>query len=164
VGGGIFLPSAFSLEAELSRTGTMHSSHTGRHDTGEIATRRDWFLSVGLKKALGQEQFRVEPIAGLVLVGDEGTYQHTFRSVLSTRGYYPLDWVPGVMFGVDFRIGGRRVAFTPGFRVAFTGVPTGTDCIIGFSGEPVCSEDAQRWSFLHPQWTMRPSVALRVDF
>jgi hypothetical protein len=142
----------------------MHSSHQGRHDTGEIATRRDWFLSFGLKRSFGPSRFRIEPIAGAVLVGDEGTYQTTFRSVFSSRGYYPVDWVPGVMFGMDFRIGGRRVAFTPGLRFAFTGVPTGEDCLIGRSGEPDCREDAQRWMFLYPQWTQRPSVALRVDF
>jgi hypothetical protein len=164
VGGGVLLPAQFALEVELSRTGTMHSSHQGRHDTGEIATRRDWFLSFGLKKYFGPSTFRIEPIGGVVLVGDEGTYQTTLRSVFSSRGYYPLDWVPGVMFGVDFRIGGSRVAITPGLRYAFTAVPAGEDCVIAFSGEPLCREDAQRWMFLHPRWTQRPSVALRVDF
>lgn len=164
VGGGVVLPSQLALEAELSRTGTMHSSHRGRHDTGEIGTRRDWFLSLGLKKYFGPSKFRIEPIGGVVLIGDEGTYEHTFRSEFSSRGYYPVDWVPGVMFGVDFRIGGRRLAFTPGLRFTFTGVPTGEDCLINRSGEPDCREDAQRWMFLYPQWTQRPSVALRVNF
>ena len=165
VGGGVLLPSELALEVELSRTGTMHSSHQGRHDTGEFATRRDWFLSLGLKRSFGgASKFRIEPIAGVVLVGDEGTYEHLFRSVFSSRGTYPLDWVPGVMFGVDFRIGGRRLAFTPGIRFAFTGIPTGRDCVIAFSGEPLCREDAERWRYRHPQWTRRPSLALRVDF
>ena len=164
VGGGVVLPSELALEVELSRTGTMHSRHQGRHDTGEVATRRDWFLSLGLKRYVGRSRFRIEPIAGVVLVGDEGTYEHLFRSVFSSRGYYPLDWVPGVMFGLDFRIGGRRVAVTPGLRFAFTGIPTGRDCVIILSGEPLCREDAERWQYKHPQWTQRPSVALRVNF
>jgi len=163
VGGGVLLPSHLALEAELSRTGTMHSSHRGRHDTGEIATRRDWFVSFGLKTLLGPSQFRVEPIAGIVFVGDEGTYEHTLGPS-SSRGYYPLDWVPGVMFGVDFRIGGRRVAFTPGVRFTYSAIPTGEDCVITFSGQPNCRDDAERWRYLYPQWTRRPSVALRVDF
>jgi hypothetical protein len=164
-GGGVFLPSAFSLEVELSRTGTMTSSHTGRHDTGESATRRDWFLSIGLKKHVDlSPTFGVEPIAGLALAGDEGTYEATFRSTFSHRGYYPIDWVTGVMFGADFRIGSGRVAFTPGFRVAFTGVPTGQDCLILPSGGSECRDEAQRWEFRHPRWTLRPAAALRVVF
>jgi hypothetical protein len=165
VGGGVTLPSQWALEAEVSRTGTMHSNHQGRHDVGEMATRRDWFLSVGLKRSFGlSSRVRVEPIGAIVLVGDEGTYESTFRSAFSHRGYYPVDWVPGVMFGVDFRIGGRHVAVIPGIRFAFSGVPTGTDCVITVSGEPYCREEAQRWQYLHPQWTQRPSLALRVDF
>ena len=165
VGGGVVLPSQFSLETELSRTGTMHRSLRGRHDTSEIATRRDWFLSFGLKRYFRlQPTFHIEPIAGIVFVGDEGTYESAPGPRAVSRGYYPLDWVPGVMFGVDFRIGGRHVAFSPGFRFAFAGVPTGEDCFITFSGEPECREGAERWKYLHPQWTRRPSVALRVDF
>jgi len=164
LGGGVLLPSELALEAELSRTGTMSSSHRGRHDTGEIATRRDWFISVGLKKYFGRSNFRIEPIGGVVLVGDEGTYESLFRSEFSYRGYYPVDWVPGVMFGVDLRIGGRRVAFTPGIRFTYSAVPTGEDCVITFSGQPNCREDAERWQYLYPQWTRRPSIALRVDF
>jgi hypothetical protein len=165
VGGGVALPSRLAIEAEVSRTGTMHSSHTGRHDTSEVATRRDWFLSLGMKRSFGPSAaVRLEPIAGVVLLGDEGTYEATLGSS-GYRGYYPLDWVPGVMFGVDLRIGGRQIAFTPGVRFAFTGVPTGRDCLISNrSGQAECFEDAQRWMFLHPQWTRRPSVAVRVDF
>ena len=165
VGGGVALPSQLAFEVEVSRTGTMHSSHTGRHDTSQTATRRDWFLSLGLKRSFGRSStLRFEPIAGVVFVGDEGTYEAALGPS-SYRGYYPLDWVPGVMFGADLRIGGRRIAFTPGVRFAFTGVPTGQDCLINSrSGQPECSEDAQRWMFLHPRWTRRPSVALRVDF
>ena len=159
------MPSQLGFEIEVSRTGTMHSSHRGRHDTVEVANRRDWFLSLGLKKYFAPSStLRLEPIAGLVLVGDEGTYEAALGSS-GYRGYFPLDWVPGVMFGVDFRIGGRHIAFTPGVRFAFTGIPTGQDCVISNrSGQPECLDDAPRWRFLHPQWTQRPSIALRVDF
>ena len=164
VGGGIALPAELSLEVELSRTGTMHSSHRGRHDTREVGTRRDWFLSFGLKRHYRRSStFRLEPIGGIVLLGDEGTYEASLGSS-SYRGYYPLDWVLGVMVGLDLRVGGSRVAITPGFRLAFTGVPTGRDCFITRSSEADCREGAQRWKYLHPQWTQRPSVALRVAF
>jgi hypothetical protein len=164
-GAGVFLPSAFSLEVEVSRTGTMTSSHTGRHDTGQSATRRDWFVSIGLKKHFGlRSGFGVEPIAGLALAGDEGTYEATFRSAFAYRGYYPVDWVTGVMLGVDFRIGGGRLAFTPGLRFAFTDVPTGEDCLVLPSGGAECRDVAERWQFDHPRWTLRPAAALRVVF
>ena len=168
-GGGVFLPSAFSLEVEVSRTGTMTSSHGGRHYTAQSATRRDWFLSIGLKKHFGRSSpLRVEPIVGLVLVGDEGTYVNTYGSPFGTetryRGYYPIDWVRGVMGGVDFRIGGRRIAFTPGFRFAFTEVPTGEDCLRRPSGDSECRDESERWKYRHPQWTFRPAAALRVVF
>jgi hypothetical protein len=168
-GGGVFLPAGFSLEGELSRTGTMTSSHDGRHYTGQSATRRDWFLSVGLKRHFDlRSTFGVEPIVGLVLVGDQGTYENTHGSAFGTEnrysGYYPIDWVHGVMFGVDFRIGGRRLAFTPGLRFAFTNVPTGQDCVVLSSGGAECRDDAERWKYRHPRWTLRPAAALRVVF
>jgi hypothetical protein len=113
---------------------------------------------------MGQpSSFRLEPIVGFVLVGDEGTYENGLGAS-SYRGYYPLTWVAGVMFGVDCRIGGRRLAFSPGLRFTFAGVPIGEDCLILRSGEPECRHDAERWKYGHPQWTYRPSVALRVDF
>ena len=169
VGGGVFLPSAFSLEVELSRTGTMRSSHTGRHYTGQSATRRDWFVSVGLKKHFDlRSTFGVEPAAALVLVGDEGTYENTHGSPFGTEtrysGYYPIKWVTGIMVGVDFRIGGRRLAVTPGVRFAFADVLTGQDCLVLSSGGTECRDDAERWKYRHPRWTLRPAAALRVVF
>jgi hypothetical protein len=161
VGGGVFMDEHFSLEVELSRTGVMRASQAGRHDTSEVSTRRDWFLSLGLKTHFGPSHFRVEPVAGIALVGDEGTFS-SFSG--ESRGYFPLNWVPGIMAGVDLRIGGRRVAFTPGLRFAFTAVPTGDVCVFGNAGTPLCREDAERWRYFHPRWTRRPSLALRVNF
>jgi hypothetical protein len=162
VGGGVLLAAHFSFEAEVSRTGIMRSSQAGRHNTSEVSSRRDWFLSFGLKAHPRRlSNFRVEPIAGIVLVGDEGTFS-SFSG--DSRGYFPLAWVPGLMFGVDFYIGGRRLAFTPGLRFALTGVPRGAHCAISFSGTPECHEEAERWKWHHPGWTQRPSAALRVNF
>ena len=160
-GGGVFLPSHLSIEVEASRTGEMRSRQAGRHDTSEIGTRRDWFVSFGLKARLPASAVRVEPVAGIVLVGNEGTYS-SFSG--ASRGYFPVAWNPGVMFGVDVRLGGRHFAVVPGIRFTFTGVPVGTDCIIGFSGAPLCTEDQPRWQYYYPRWTQRPSVALGVTF
>jgi hypothetical protein len=162
VGGGVFLTSQLSFEVEASRTGVMRASQRGRHDTSEVSSRRDRFLFFGLKAhPWRSSNFRVEPTAGIVLVGDEGTFS-SFSG--DRRGYFPLAWVPGVMFGMNFRIGGRRLAFIPGLRFAFTGVPRGAECDISFSGTPVCREGAERWQYHHPRWTQRPDVALSVNF
>ena len=163
-GGGIFVSPTLSVEAEVSPTGTMHASQSGRHATSEVSTRRDWIVSLGLKKHLWQAAtVGLEPIAGVVLLGDEGTYVAGLGAS-SSRGYYPLVWVPGVMFGADIRIGRDRVAFIAGLRFAYTAVPTGSDCVMTFSGRPECFGDGQRWQYHHPQWTQRPSAALRVSF
>lgn len=161
VGGGVFLPRRLSVEADVSRTGVMRSRQEGRHNTSEVATRQDWLVSVGLKahfRALSN--FGIEPVAGIVWVGTEGTFS-SFSG--DARGYFPLAWTPGLMFGADLRIGGRRVAVVPGVRFAFTGVPNGERCVIGFSGQPLCDE-GERWDYYHPQWTQRPSVSVRVNF
>jgi hypothetical protein len=127
-----------------------------------VSSRRDWFLSFALKAhPRRRSKFHAEPVAGLVLVGDEGTFS-SFSG--DSRGYFSLDWVPGLVFGVDFHIGGRRLAFTPGLRFAFTGVPTGAQCQVNSSGSPVCQEGVERWEWYHPRWTHRPSAALRVNF
>ena len=160
VGGGVFLSPRLSIEVEASRTGVMRTSQAGRHNTSEVSTRRDWLVFFGLKAHL-PSAVRIEPVAGIALVGNEGTFS-SFSG--ESRGYFPLAWNPGIVFGADFRIGGRHLAFVPGFRFVFTGVPKGTQCFIGFSGEPLCSEEVPRWEFHYPRWTHRPSVALGVHF
>lgn len=159
--GGVFLPRNLSLEADVSRTGVMRSRQEGRHNTSEVATRQDWFVNVGLKAHIRPLSYvGIEPVAGIVLIGTEGTFS-SFSG--DSRGYFPLAWTPGLMFGVDFRIGGRRVAVVPGVRFAFAGVPNGERCLIGYSGQPLCGED-ERWDYYYPQWTQRPSLSLRVNF
>ena len=160
VGGGVFLSPRLSIEVEASRTGVMRARETGRHDTSQASTRRDRFVSFGLKAHL-PSAVHVEPVAGLVLVGNEGTFS-SFSG--DFRGYFPLAWNAGVVFGADFRIGGRHVAFVPGLRFVFTGVPNGTQCIIGFSGQPLCEQREHRWEGLYPRWTQWPSVTLGVNF
>ena len=162
VGGGVFVSPRLSLETEVWRTGVMRSRQSGRHNTSEVGTRQDWFVAAGVKVHVQRFSiFRVEPVAGIVFVGNEGTYS-SFSG--ESRGYYPLAWNPGLMFGVDLRIGGGRIAFVPGVRFAFTGVPKGEDCFIGYSGQPLCRDDQLRWEYLYPKWTQRPSLSVGVTF
>jgi hypothetical protein len=160
VGGGVFLSPRLSIEVDVSRTGVMRAREAGRHDTSEVSTRRDRFVSFGLKAHL-PSAVHVEPVAGIVLVGNEGTFSSLSGDF---RGYFPLAWNPGIVFGADFRIGGRHLAFVPGLRFMFSGVPNGTQCIIGFSGEPLCGQREPRWQGQYPRWTQRPSVTLGVNF
>ena len=160
VGGGVYVSPRLSIEVDASRTGVMHARQAGRSNTSEVSTRRDWFVSFGLKGHL-PSAVHIEPVAGIVLVGNEGTFS-SFSG--ESRGYFSLAWNPGIMFGADFRIGGRRLAFVPGLRFAFTGVPNGERCIISFSGQPLCSEGEPRWEWHYPRWTLLPSLALGVTF
>ena len=74
----------------------MRASQAGRHDTSEVSTRRDWFVSFGLKAHV-PSVVRIEPVAGIVLVGNEGTFS-SFSG--ESSGYFPLAWNPGIVFGV----------------------------------------------------------------
>ena len=73
----------------------MRARQAGRHDTSEVSTRRDWFVSFGLKAHL-PSVVRIEPVAGIVLVANEGTFS-SFSG--ESSGYFPLAWNPGIMFG-----------------------------------------------------------------
>jgi hypothetical protein len=177
VGAGVFVSPRLSIEGELSRTGAMTSEQEGRGFV-EKGERRDWFVSVGLKGhvPLGSA-LTVEPVGGIVFVRGDVTFegfrfqtrfsggQAVTEVVPTGNGYVELDWNPGLMFGVDVRIGGQRLAFVPGVRFAFTGVPDGSTCVIGFAGDPICSESGEPYlPGFYPRWTQRPSVALAVNF
>jgi hypothetical protein len=159
-GGGVFVSPRLSIDIDVSRTGVMHARQAGRHNTSEVSTRRDWFVSFGVKGHL-PFAVHIEPVAGIALVGNEGTFA-SFSG--ESRGYYPLAWNPGIAFGADVRVGGRRLAFVPGFRFVFTGVPNGTTCDIGFTGEPLCRQGEPRWEWHYPRWTQGLSLALGVNF
>jgi hypothetical protein len=146
VGGGVFLSRAISAEFDFARTGVMTSPpQRGRHNTSEIGSRRDAFVSFGVKGhfPLGSS-LRVEPTAGLWLIRGEGsvsTISGGARQSLGPR------WRPGLMFGADLRmISGRHLAFLPGLRLAVSGAPFAT------------------WRHHYPKWTLRPSLAVAVGF
>ena len=178
VGAGVFVSPGLSIEGELSRTGAMASEQEGRGFV-EKGERRDWFVSVGLKGhvKLGSA-LTVEPVGGIVFVRGDVTFegfqfqttrlsggQAVTELVPTGNGYVELDWHPGLMFGVDVRIGGQRLAVVPGVRFAFTGIPDGSTCVIGFRGDAICSESGKPYfPRFYPRWTQRPSVALAVNF
>jgi hypothetical protein len=178
VGGGVFVSPGLSLEGEFSSTGLMKSQQSGRGFM-ESSERRDRFVSVGLKAHLPLlgSVIAVEPIGGLVLVHGRVSYED-FRVqarpsgtgvitelVPSGRGHVDLDWNPGLMFGGDVRIGGQRFAVVAGLRFAFTDVPEGSNCVIGFAGDEICSDREEVYfPGYYPRWTQRPSVSLAVNF
>jgi hypothetical protein len=113
---------------------------------------------------------RIEPTGGVVLIRGKASFETfgtdpRFSGNAPTRGHNDLDWNPGFMLGSDIRIGGERLAILTGVRFMFTGLPTGTRCIIGFAGDQICSEDSEPYSSqYYPIWTQRPSVSLAVSF
>jgi hypothetical protein len=176
-GASVRISRGLSVEGELSRTGTMASEQTGRGFV-ERSEGRNWFVSGGLKGHVPVARVvTLEPVGGIVFVRGRVTFedfrfQTTFPGgqpvtelVPSGSGYVELDWTPGVMFGLDVRIGGPRLAVVPGLRFAFTGIPNGSRCVIGFAGDPICSGSEQQFfDGFYPRWTQRPSVALAISF
>jgi hypothetical protein len=177
VGGGVFVSPGLSLEGEFSTTGLMKSEQSGR-GFRESSERRARFISVGLKAHLPLGSvIAVAPIGGLVLVHGDVPYED-FRVqtrpsgtgvitelVPSGRGHVDLDWNLGLMFGGDVRIGGQRFAVVAGLRFAFTDVPEGSNCVIAFAGDEICSERQEVYfPGYYPRWTQRPSVSLAVNF
>jgi hypothetical protein len=177
VGGGVFVSPRLSIEGDVSGTGVMESTQSGR-GFEESSERRERVVSLGLKHHLPLGSVvRVAPVAGVVLVDGRVSFQGSrfvtrpsgtgfiTERVPTEQGHVDFDWNVGVMFGVDVRIGGERFAIVPGVRLAFTGVPDGSRCVIGFAGDTICSpREKAYFSGYYPRWTERPSVSLAVSF
>jgi hypothetical protein len=176
VGGGVFLSPKMSIEGELSSTGVMKSTQSGR-DFVEVASRRDRFVSLGVKGHVpSRTGVRVEPVGGIVLTlpGDASMDTSQYRPtpsgpqlVSSTIGYADLARHLGFMFGADVRIGGRHLALVPGVRIAYTNVTHGTSYVRGFSGDLINLGDRDMSSIFdggYPKWTQRATLSLNMDF
>ena len=172
----MFLSPKMSIEGELSSTGLMTSMQSGR-DFVEVASRRDRFVSLGVKGHVpSRTGVRVEPVGGVVLTlhedasVDTSQYRPTPSGrelVSSTIGYADLAWHLGFMFGADLRIGGRHLAFVPGVRIAYTNVTHGTSYVRGFSGDLVNLGDRDMSSIFgggYPKWTQRATLSLSMSF
>jgi len=181
IGAGIFVHPRISLEGELSTTGVMRRDEGGRHDLRAVAQRKDRFVSLAVKGHLEvRSAVRVEPLGGLVFVreqasGESFTYRvspdFSSREVSSSSEWNvepEWEWRPGVMFGVDLRIGGRHVAFVPGLRATFATVqPESRICTVSrppYSPDPRCQRGSPFQYDYYPRWTYRPALSLGLSF
>jgi len=182
VGGGVFVSPRVSIEGELSSTGLMKATQSGRYDIDVTSERRDRFVSIGAKWHLPLKRgVRLEPIAGIVVVlpgdvlsqtqyyrlGPTGLDVPNLRRELesSSAGRLARTWNPGLLFGTDLRFGGRRFAFVPGLRFAFTGLPGGSSCTTYDSGYVSCQEVERAYHPGHyPRWTQRLSLSTAITF
>lgn len=169
VGGGVFVTSAIALDVEASSTGWMDSREPSRYGMTFNEHRRDRFLAIAARLALPHDgPVRFEPVAGVVFTFPEAwgqTERYMFwltpQQVLQVdpRQDRRLDTGTGYTVGADLRLGGRRVAVLPSFRLMRTAVSGGR--YDDFS-EP--SDISSIYPGGYPSWTLRGGVALRVDF
>jgi hypothetical protein len=163
VSGGVFVSPRVSIEGELSSTGVMKSTQSGRGFV-QVGERRDRFVSLGVKGHVPlRTAVRVEPVGGMVFIlpGD-------VTLTGSQPGYADLASSLGFMFGADLRIGGRHLAVVPGLRIAYTNVTRGTRYVTAFSGDLISPLGDQDISNIfgggYPKWTQRASLSLGMNF
>ena len=169
IGGGIFVASAMSVEGEFSSTGLMAAREPSRYGMTYNEERRDRFVSLAARFYLPRgARVRVEPVVGMVVTHPEAWSQTEYYMywltpqqfvVKAPRQQHRLDTNVGMTFGCDVRIGGRRAALLPYFRMSDTGVSHGS-----YDGSSPHREIGALYPAGYPKWTLRSGVALRVDF
>ena len=168
VGGGVFLTRVISLEGEWSSTGWMTSTQPSRYEMTFNEERRDRFFSVLARFSLPRgARLRIEPVAGVIVTRPEARSQVDYYDFgapprLRERGprvEHRLDTGVGVTVGCDARIGGRRFALLPYFRLSDTGVDGGR-----YDASSDHREVGAIFPGGYPRWTTRAGAALRVDF
>jgi len=168
VGGGVFVTRHVAIDAEVSSTGWMTAREPSRYGYTYNEERRDRFVTVGARFAWGGGAATVEPVAGVVFTKAEA-YTQADRDLslvspqpgveVGPRIRHDLDTGVGIMAGADVRIGGRRVAVLPTFRIMQTGIGEGR-----FGEDAPSREIGAIYPGGYPGWTLRAGVAIRVDF
>jgi hypothetical protein len=169
VGGGVSVAKSVSIDAELSSTGTMTAREPSRYGMTFNDERRDRFVTIGARLSFPPlAPVRIEPVIGLVLTFphatsqvDTYTYWMTPQQVLvhEPAVEHHLDIGIGPAFGCDARIGSRRIAFVPSFRVFRTRVSNGR-----YDDSSYRSEIGSIYPGGYPDWTIRAGGAVRIDF
>lgn len=147
------------IEGELGSTGTLRAREPSRYGMTFNEERRDLLLSANLRlHARPGRRVDLEPVAGLGVVWHRG----------STQIDYDRPWLPpgpsvehgpridyraatsmSVLAGADLRLGGRRMAAVPSFRVRWA---------------PKSQELDSRYPGGYAQWTVVVGAHARLDF
>jgi hypothetical protein len=169
VGGGIFVTRLISADVEWSSTGWMEAREPSRYGMTFNERRRDRLLSVGGRFHLPRTAaVRIEPVAALVLTFPQATSQTEYDRFWLTPQQaleigpieeHQLSTAVGLSFGCDVRIGGRRAALLPSFRLSRTGAGGGSY----IDGSPNRDITAI-YPGGYPEWTTRVGAAIRLDF
>ncbi len=130
VGAGVFANSRLSLEGEFESTGLMSAREPSRYGLTYNEDRRDQCLSVNLRvhPRSGSSSGHFEPLLGFLAVRRQAWSRTDSRDYLSnqlrTGSRYARDLPGGIGFtaGLDFRVGTRRFALLPGFRLRVASV------------------------------------------
>ena len=157
VAGGTFRSSRVSIEGEFAATGTMRATERSRYGYTYHEERRDFFLGANVRFHVGSlPSVHIEPVGGIGLVfhqswGQDDQYRDWLSPpvvVRSPRQKHATRIDVGFSGGVDVRIGGRRVAVVPSFRVRWHGWGEGL-----------------RWLYPggYPTWTITGRVGVRID-
>jgi hypothetical protein len=110
----MYLNNSSAVDVAWTRTGIMGSIRAPRPGQTFALDLRDNFVTVGARcRVPAASHVTIEPVAGFVVVVREHWSQQ--------QGGYPriknVEDEYGVCFGVDARIGSRRVGLVPTFRV-----------------------------------------------
>lgn len=125
---GVFVSSKISLEAEGASTGFVEAREPSRYGMTFHEERRNRFLGVNVRfHARIGRHVDVEPLLGVALLRQDGWSQTEYHDWPVPTPESPVEWGPrerrepatagAVSGGLDFRLGGRRVALVPSLRV-----------------------------------------------
>lgn len=158
LGAGFSVTRTLSLELEVSTTGVMRAREPSRYDTVYNLERQDRFLTLAARFRPGRPggAVRIEPVAGVILGSTRTWSEAEYYSASNPGQPVAIDAMPrqdlgvrpGLVAGLDLRLGTARFAVVPSLRVQAT-LTSGT--------ESTYPSD-------FPAWTIRPGLAVRAEF
>ncbi|MFN7982379.1 MAG: hypothetical protein U0Q11_11015 [Vicinamibacterales bacterium] len=127
LGAGVHAGEHVSIEGEVSATGVMKAREPSRYDITYDEERRDLFVSALLRMRPSRgSRVAFEPVAGASLVTHQAWSQNEYARYTGTlpvtvtvdpRQSRDLPMSLALTGGLDARIGARRLAVMPSFRV-----------------------------------------------
>jgi hypothetical protein len=128
LGGGAFISSKVSLEAECASSGVVEAVEPSRYGMTFHQERRDRFFGVNVRfhVRLGR-RVDVEPLVGVALMRQDSWSQTEYHDWPVPAPGSPIEWGPrerldsvtagALSAGLDLRLGGRRFALVPSIRI-----------------------------------------------